>query len=354
MSRAVGLASSLATIAPQFDAWTTNTLESVVFADIVGSADYLPLTRAAAMSVPAVARARHLTAGAIAKLPLYAMRIDQRVSVQPYWTQGTDGQAGTAADLARRGITPQSPWSRMLWTIDDLMFYGVSAWLTTERYLEDNRPARMLRIPYAAWTANDDGTITDTDGHPYPAGDVVLIPGPHEGVLTFARRTITAAAELEQTAADVARRPFRLELHQLTDVTLDPLERRQIVTDVRAALAANDGILFTNAAIETKEHRLDSEQLLVAGRNASALDIARDVSMPAAMLDATTEGASLEYATLQGRNQHWIDYGLSLYMEPVTARLGMDDVIPAGQRMAFDLADLTNLAPAPTGAPTAD
>ena len=77
----------------------------------------------------------------------------------------------------------------------------------------------------------------------------------------------------------------------------------------------NDGVLFTNAAIEATAIPIDSGALLIDGRNASALDVARDVSMPAAMLDATTQGASLEYATLQGRNQQWIDYGLSLYMD---------------------------------------
>jgi hypothetical protein len=76
--------------------------------------------------------------------------------------------------------------------------------------------------------------------------------------------------------------------------------------------------------------------------------------MPAAMLDATTQGASLEYATLQGRNQQWIDYGLSLYMAAVSARLSMDDVVPQGQRVAFNDSDLTSPVASPTGFPTQD
>ena len=356
VSKAVALATSIPTMSPQVEAWTTSTLESVVFGDITGQTGSPVLTRSAAMGVPAVARARHLTAGAIAKLPLASYRGPDLVTTAPYWCQGTDGQAGTlpSASLVRRGIAPQSPWSRMLWTIDDHLFYGVSLWLVTSRYEADGRPSRMLRIPYAAWEVDESGAITDVDGHPFPAADVIVIPGPHEGILTFAARTIITAAELEQTAADVARRPFRLELHQTTDAVLTPEERRGIVNDTRAALAANDGVLFTNLAIETKEHRFDSEQLLIGARNASALDVARDVSMPAAMLDATSQGASLEYATLQGRNQQWIDYGLALYMDPVTARLGMDDVVPAGQRVAFDTSELVNPAATPTGSPTED
>ena len=59
------------------------------------------------------------------------------------------------------------------------------------------------------------------------------------------------------------------------------------------------------------------------------------------MLDATTAGASLTYETVAGRNAKFIDYGVALYLEPIEARLSMDDVVPRGQRVAFDLSDFT-------------
>ena len=81
----------------------------------------------------------------------------------------------------------------------------------------------------------------------------------------------------------------------------------------------------------------------------------RHISMPwGDMLDATTEGASLEYQTATARNQQWIDYGLSLYMDAIESRLGMDDVVPAGQRVAFDTAHLTTPTAGATGLPTED
>lgn len=356
VTRAARLVATLPEIEPQIEAWTTSSLDRVVFADVIGDVESLPMTRAAAMRVPAVARARHLTVGTIAKLPLDALRGADKLDPPPSWCQTSDGQIGryTPGELHKLGISAQSPWSRMLWTVDDLVFYGVSAWLVTARAAEDGRPSRMLRIPWSAWSVNGDGEIVDLDGRPYPPGDVIVIPGPHEGILTFAAPTIATAAQLERTAADVARRPFRLELHQTTDVTLDAEERRAIVTETRAALADSDGILFTNSALETKTHALNSDALLIAGRNASALDVARDVSMPAAMLDATTEGASLEYQTTVARNQQWLDYGLSLYMDPITSRLGMDDVLPSGTRAAFDVTELTAPVASSTGAPTTD
>lgn len=350
---------TLPRLQPQVQSWTSSTLDAVVWADILG-ADVVPATRAAAMAVPAVARARHLITGSIGRLPLQALRGADPVPL-PYWMQGTDGQLGdlTAEDLDRYALEAQSPYQRMLWTVDDHLFYGESLWYATRLDPADDRPARLARLPWESWArvyveSERRYSFVDAYGDPLPAGRALYIPGPHEGILNFAQRTIRSATALELSVAEFTKRPFRVELHQTTDIELTPGERGELIGATRAALADNGGILFTNAAIETKLHPVDSAELLIDGRNASAVDVARDVSMPAAMLDATTPGASLEYATLTGRNQQFIDYSLSLYMDPIEARLSMDDVLAAGQRAAFDTATLTALDAPDTGAPTED
>jgi hypothetical protein len=303
------------------------------------------------MRVPAVARSRHLIAGTIAGLPLRALRGEALVEPQPYWCYGTDGQLGDVdqADAIAWGLSVQSPWWRLLWTVDDHLFHGESLWLATAVSTVDRRPLRMARVPFDHWSV-EDGQVVDNDARPFPADRVVYIPGPHEGILSYAAGTVRQASDLEHVAGDVARHPIRFELHQTTDIVLTKDERTELITEARSALNANDGILFTNSGIETKEHRLDSaNDLVIAGRNAAALDIARHVSMPGAMLDATTEGASLEYQTIDGRNQQWLDYGLSLYLEAVEARLSMDDIVAAGTRIAADTGSLTSLETPPTG-----
>ncbi len=341
---------------PQIEAWTDRShLETVVLGDLGIDIDALPLTRAAAMRVPAMARARNLTCGTIAALPLEALNAAAVVDPQPYWCFGTDGQLGDAPDDLRKQLclVPQTPFHRMLWTIDDLLFHGSAMWLVTRR-LATTFPSRMVHIPYARWDVNDDGTVVDLDGNELNVDDLVWIPGPNEGVLGYGCNTLRIAYDLERNARDVATRPLRLEAHQTSAAELSTEERKEITDQIRAAMRDNDGVLFTNNALELVEHRVDSDALQLGARNASALDVARLANMPAMMLDATAQGASLEYQTMTGRNQQWLDYGLALYMDAVEARLGMDDVVPAGQRVSFDTSDWTAPDASPTGPPTLD
>jgi hypothetical protein len=340
---------------PQIEAWTDNSHLYDVAVNLGIDVDALPLNREGAMRVPAMARARNLTCGAVAPLPLEAYRAGVLVGDQPYWAYGTDGQLG---DLTREqaiawGLTPQTPYHRALWTVDDLLFYGESMWIITRRY-STGFPSHMLHLPWGSWEVQSNGEVWDLDSKPMPVDDLVWIPGGSEGVLGHGCTTLRMAYDLERNARDVALRPLRLEAHQTTVADLTPAERAAIVAEIRKAMADNDGILFTNAALQLIEHRVDSEALQLGARNASALDVARLANMPALMIDATAQGASLEYQTATGRNQEWVDLGLSLYVDPIEARLSMDDVLPAGQRIAANLAELTNAPATPTGFPTLD
>jgi hypothetical protein len=355
---ALGLATSLDShlLQPQIEPWVDNHLTEALFVnDVFGTGMDRPVSRWEAMAVPAMARARHMIVGAAAKLPLLEFDGPDPITPAATWMQSTDGQLGTSSTARALGIGLQSPWQRMAGTTDDLLFYGEALWLITQRYTETpSRPLSMVHVPYDRWTRDEAGHYVDVDHRPLGDEWVVCIRGPHEGVLRFGAPTIRQATDLERTAADVARRPLRFELHQTTDLDLTPAERKALIAATRTALADNQGILFTNAAIETKAHPYGDAALLIAGRNAAALNVARAASIPAALIDATSEGASLEYATLQGRNLQFLDYGLGMYLDAVTARLSMDDVLPRGHRAAFDTTALTTMSPAPTGTPTED
>lgn len=285
------------------------------------------VSRRFAMSVPAVARARRLIVGAIARCPLEARTDGARAERQPLWLNRTDGV--------------QSPWFRMAWTIDDLMFHGWSLW-----GLERDAAGAVIRadrVPFHLWSVTDDGvTVNDVLTDP---GEVCLIPGPDEGLLTTGAGAIRHAAELQRLAQRAANTPAaQIELKQVGGTPLTKEQRVALVADwVAARRGENGGVSFTNQSIEVIERGKADAQLMVEGRNAAALDIARAVGVPASMIDASPIGASntMQYSNGDSRNQELIDYALAPFMAAVAARLGLDDMVPRGWAVAFDLGDLT-------------
>jgi hypothetical protein len=312
--------------------WSTGSLESLIWTDLGFDVDLIPPTRREAMRIPAFARARNIIATTLARLPLIVLAGDVELPAPPSWPTRTDQLS--------------SPFHRMLWTIDDHLFYGESLWSRTNGV--DGFPLSMSRVPYWDWQVDDDRRIL-VDGVPQAADQVVFLPGPHEGVLDYGDTAIRAATITEANAQATAARPFRVELHQTTDEPLSDDDIARLVARCKAALATNDGILFTNNAVEAKVHPFDSSQLLVEGRNANDVNMARLASIPAALVDATSAGSSLTYETIEGRNQQAVDYGFAAYAAAICARLSMDDIVPRGQRVVFDLADLVGLHPAATG-----
>jgi hypothetical protein len=115
-------------------------LAKVVFSDIFGlEPSQLPLSRADAMAIPAMARARHIICGTIAQQTMRTYRgIGDAAEVIPPapWINST----GSA----------MSPWHRLVWTVDDLIFYGWSCWSRTNG--ADGFPLRMDRLAMGTWS----------------------------------------------------------------------------------------------------------------------------------------------------------------------------------------------------------
>jgi hypothetical protein len=189
------------------------------------------------------------------------------------------------------------------------------------------------------------------DNTPVDSDTVVLIPGPHEGVLAFGARTLRIAAGLESATLGAVLTPIPgIDLHQTTDVALSDDEIDALIGRwVTARRGENGGVAFTSFGIDAKPVGATADNLLLEGRNGSAVDVARLASVPAASIDATTEGASLTYETTAGRNAELIDYGLAAYASAISGRLSQDDVMPRGSRVAFDFTDMLASVPDPTG-----
>lgn len=322
--------------------WVTGALSKVVWADILGT-ESLPVSRAEAMGVPAIARSRHLLTSDAARCPLSVFDADGPV---------TDG-SGSWLQSTSLVVSPQH---RMVWTVDDLIFGGWSLWVAQR---EDNDPEGNVtdaaRVPVEWWQFGDGGRL-EIAGEPVPAHQAILIPGYHEGILNSSPRTIRGSRELETQWANRASNPIpAMELHQTTADQLTDAEILALVDSWSTAMRENGGaVAYTPSSIEARPHGTAESDLLVQGRNAAAVDGARIVGVPAAMIDASNVNSSLTYETLSGRNLEYVDRSLALYLGPIEARLSLDDVCAPGRRVRADTSAVTSSAPNPTGTTTED
>lgn len=320
---------------PMSSPWATSDLQKILWDDIFGTV-LPPNTRAAAMELSPISRSRNLLVSTICRLPLAAYSRDVRLDPQPSWISRTD--------------TAQSPQHRMAWTVDDLIFYGQSCWWREKG--ADTFPSHAQRLNQDEWEVDDDNRVR-VNGTPVSSEQVIMFTGLHEGILTYAKKDLRDAHRLYEIVADRLQNPAPvIDLHQTEGADLNETERDELLAVWRRARRAEGGaaVGYTNKAIEAKVLG-DSlgENLLIEARNASALDLARHVGVAAGRIDATAPKASLNYETTTGRNQEFVDFDLALYMTPITARLSLDDCVPRGQRIAFELGDFTGPTPSAAG-----
>jgi hypothetical protein len=315
-------------------------LASVVLSDLFGADTLanLPLSRPEAMAVPAVARARHIIAGTVARIPLRAYRGETALGRfdEPGWINST----GSALP----------PYHRMLWTADDLLFHGWSCWRRVNSI--DPKapfPTRMDRIPMGRWSVDDVGRVKVDDGSGthrlVDQSTVCLIPGPHEGLLVFAQSAIRHARDLQVQVGQAAKTPSaNLVLRQTAGTPLeyesdDP--NKVTITSLLdqwsgARHGKHGGVGYLPQGLEADELGSYAAHLLESGRNAATVDIARAASLPADLLDAAGE-SSLTYANSRDNDVRAIQYGVGLYLSAISAALSQDAICPRGQRVEFDL-----------------
>jgi hypothetical protein len=321
----------------------TPQLSSILWADVFGALGKdTPVTRETAMAVPAMARARHVLCGFIAKQLLSQWTGETRKTDQAKWISRT-GSALT-------------PYHRMLWTVDDLLFSGWSLWRVERDTAEGPITGGAQRVAAHRWSFNRDTGVVLVDNEPLPAAQALLIPGPHLGVLQEGRTAILQASELEATATKVAQNPAAYLVIKYTgEVPQTPEQIREVRTIwAEARRGEFGGVGYLGKDMAVQEMGSAAEHLLVEGRNAAAVNMARLASMPAALVDATNATASLTYETTSGRNAEFLDYGADLYMGAITARLSMDDVVPQRDSIRFDTTETRTTTPSPTGPVTED
>jgi len=326
--------------------WSTSHLEQIAFRETFGN---IPITnRAAAMAIPGVQRARTLLTTQVAARPLVLIdpqvftrdpltgaKIFTPVADQPAWiTQCGDGS---------------SPYQRALWSCDDLIFYGATCWWS-EDMTDDDAP--RSHVNYEDWEINTDTRSIMVNGEDVPAKKAILIPGPHEGVLTFGRTALQSMTNLYRIVDERIEFPqAETELHD-TEGALSDTEKDELLKAARESRTVKGGASFfyTSKRIESKTNQgTKDDALLIDARNAAVVDGARMIGIHAGLLDATAPKASLDYSTQEGRGLEFYDFDLDPWIRSMTSRLSMDDVAAPGLTVVAD--NGANVGPivSPTG-----
>jgi hypothetical protein len=311
-------------------------LAQIVYSDIYGPGS-VSISRKMAMGIPSVSKARNLICATIARFPIKVANSDGILADadQPSWAYRTD--------------TGVSPFLRMLWTLDDLLFYGHSLWSVTRG--SENQILLAERVPYEWWAVTAEGAIT-IHGLPVNAAEVLYIPGPIDGLLDKDLTSLRAAISIASTVEQRVKNPIPvMEIHQLEGTDVEPAEAKGLVTDYNAARRDPEGAtVFTPAAVELRPHGDQSDAgFMVEGRNAVRLDVANMTGVPAALLDGSVSQSSLTYSTQEGRRNEFVDYGLSIWIEAIIGRLSGDDVVNRGLHVILDQTDFLTTTPSPTG-----
>lgn len=281
--------------------------------------------RAQAMQVPAVRRARSLIAGTIGTLPLVAWR-------------DRAGQVESVDRLLLSQLDPSTtPAYTITWTVDDLLFYGVSWWRVTNRD-STGYPCAVEWLRRDRLTVDVGAQAVYVDGHRVDDAELIRFDGPDGGLLVDGSPTIRIALALMQAARRTADDDWSGVVLRLAEGA-DELTGPQI-DELQAAwedAKRRRQTPYLNRAVEVESVGYSGQQRqLTELVDSTSSELARLCNLPASRIGAP-QGSGMTYANTESDRRDLVDTTLALYLTPLWQRLSLPDVTPAGQRVAVDL-----------------
>jgi HK97 family phage portal protein len=289
---------------------------------------YSPLDRSSALQVPAVVRSRNLIAGTIASMPLELYRKSTGEEVaKPLWMDQ---------------IAPNQPRAvTIAYTVDNLLFFGVSYWLITSRYQEDGRPASFEWIAnhrvtpqYAKNMQAIEGYLID--GNPVSMNDMVTFQGLSDGILTTGARVISAALDLEKASQVAAATPMATGYIKNTGADLDPKEVQGLLSAWKTARANRSTAYLTSTLEYNPASFSPKDMMYIEAKQDYATQIARICNVDAFYLSADANN-SMTYSNLLDSRKQFVSLTLQPFISAIEDRLSMNDITANGQEVRFDL-----------------
>lgn len=289
-------------------------------------------TRAEAMSVPTIARARNIICSTIASLPIEQYNKFSGAHIEP-------NRVINQPDTRVPGSFIYS------FIAEDLLFYGVAYGQIMSTYA-DGRISEWTRIAPARVNVNLNAMGTEVIGYEVDSravplsgvGSLVVFYGLDEGLLSRAGKTIKAAIALEDAAEKFAKEPVPTMALKSNGTNLTK-ERITSLMSAWNTARSSRSTAFLNADIDLQVLGIDPEKLqLNQARQYVSLELCRAIGLPAYF--ASAEQTSMTYSNAINERKALIDFSLRNIMLPIEQRLNMNDFTAAvTTETRFDLDD---------------
>ena len=292
--------------------------------------------RAAAISIPAISRARDLLASVIGCLPL-----------QMY------NEMWNGEEMERVYIAPRS-WLRrpdqtvpynflMSWTFDDLYFYGRAFWYSTSR-TADGYPATFTRLPAGSVTTTDmagpvwfapSKEVYFQGGQIDPV-NLVQFLSPTQGMVYSSQAAIETAIKIQDARARNASSSIPAGvLRQTGGEPLSAQELADLAAAFNTARATNQTAALNEFLTYEPTTMSPDKMLLIESANYSALETGGRIgNVPPYLIGVST--GSYSYQSSQQARMDLLFFGVKLYADAIAETLSMNNVLPNGTFVAFD------------------
>lgn len=291
----------------------------------------LTIDRMSALSIPAVSRCRNLICGVIGsmELSLQSKKTDEDLPPYPWITQPSLNQP-LAVTLA--------------FTVDSLLFFGVSYWEITEVYADNGYPARFNWVANSRVIPKYNKTNTFIEGYQVDGfvrpmsgvGSLVTFQSMNDGILNIGGRTLKQALDIDKASAVAASTPMPSGVLKSSGPDMNEAEVTGLLSAWRTARNNRSTAFLTSSIDFIPTSFSPKDQMLQEAKQYMATEIARLCNVPAYYISADMNN-SMTYSNVQDERRQFVSLSLQPYITAIEARLSMNDITPSTQYVEFDL-----------------
>jgi phage portal protein BeeE len=292
--------------------------------------------RAAAISIPAISRARDLLASVIGCMPLQMYN--------EMWNGEEMERVYIAPRSWLRRPDPTVPYNFLMsWTFDDLYFYGRAFWYITSR-TADGYPATYSRLPAGSVTTTDmagpvwfapSKEVYFQGGQIDPA-NLVQFLSPTQGMVYSSQAAIETAIKIQDARARNASSSIPAGvLRQTGGEPLSAQELADLAAAFNTARATNQTAALNEFLTYEPTTMSPDKMLLIESANYSALETGGRIgNVPPYLIGVST--GSYSYQSSQQARMDLLFFGVKLYADAIAETLSMNNVLPNGTYVSFD------------------